>query len=921
MSPDGAFASVSTPSYSALCASSGAGSTATDCGVAQLVLSGHPWSVPSILAVASEGRVGDAAALSLPLYFATAYAPTLVGFDWGAAYAAARADTAYARSGILPSSSPFNSLGAIAIGSTGALVSAAASASTGVGFRVLQACTDPIYESATVCSAAAAASVFKSISGCPYGAGDQCRPCPVGAMCPGGFTLLPLPGYWIPLSTSGPGDLVKCQEPGASARCPGWRDVSTSSSMNEIGCGSGYRGPGCAACSPRFFLGSGECTACPELGAGALLAVIGPILLFVGVLLGASAILIYVVHLLGATWKNAAIASASIAAWLWMAGQSSASAFRVTQAFAPKYVAKFYVALTSLQFQGISLPPACYSSPPYMDAYVAGGVGLLLMLTVALSAVVISHEPVSQAVEEVAKEGSDGDGDGNGNDAPQQAQQTHFRALAIACTLLKLGYGPMSAAFSDTLACDTPSTQPVRVYLNLAHDGAALRAALDNPSSPVSAALSLSLLSGSVAGLAKATVSDLERAVGNPVYSAAYGLDAALSAPISFALVLSDSFSVCFEGAHRPAWITSAFVGFLIIFGLPALGLWAANVLTYQCAGRLASRIMHYTMREGATREPDAPVVAPARTAFDTLQRAVLTSLVDVDIRRDSTWIPAAQQTMLVTLSVSASFAARATSTVTFSGLMGLSIIAPLLYAGAALWKDPYRGSARWKGPAEAALAILSAVTAGCSLVIFLSRGDDRVGSTVSIVPLVIALTTVSAILRAWWVATAMDARKQKLIAEGGGDGRDGRVADGRDFVPETTNPLRLQSRRDQQRSDVTVSPALTRFLLDNPLLKTLAADEAKRRVAASMQRGATAQAAAAETAEDLLRILNQLKDAEDDAAAVRRSEERHTLEPVVDDDDVASVMTVESVATDDDRDAHMSRGAWRPIAPSGSRL
>ncbi len=80
---------------------------------------------------------------------------------------------------------------------------------------------------------------------CAWGAGDDCRACPVGAYCPGGYRVWPQPGYYV--SSEQQQVPVLCPTP-ARERCVGWNGTHTA-------CGVGYR-PGsfrCASCDDGFY--------------------------------------------------------------------------------------------------------------------------------------------------------------------------------------------------------------------------------------------------------------------------------------------------------------------------------------------------------------------------------------------------------------------------------------------------------------------------------------------------------------------------------------------------------------------------------------------------------------------------------------------------------------------------------------------
>ena len=104
-----------------------------------------------------------------------------------------------------------------------------------------------------------------AVLACAHGSGDACRPCsalcpagqPACAVCPGGFRVWPLAGFWV--RREGDAAVHRCQPP-AERRCAGW-DLETGTSR----CGEGFTGEVCAACDHGFFPDPVEgCARCPE---------------------------------------------------------------------------------------------------------------------------------------------------------------------------------------------------------------------------------------------------------------------------------------------------------------------------------------------------------------------------------------------------------------------------------------------------------------------------------------------------------------------------------------------------------------------------------------------------------------------------------------------------------------------------------
>ncbi len=119
---------------------------------------------------------------------------------------------------------------------------------------------------------------------CAFGIGSNCKPCPYGAICPGGNRAWPMPGFYTASESSG---VVVACDPPATERCRGWN-----ASIGGTGCGAGYR-PGsyaCLACDAAFYTDvGGSCASCPSVKG--LWPVLQPVLIFAGAVLAVAAAL------------------------------------------------------------------------------------------------------------------------------------------------------------------------------------------------------------------------------------------------------------------------------------------------------------------------------------------------------------------------------------------------------------------------------------------------------------------------------------------------------------------------------------------------------------------------------------------------------------------------------------------------------
>eukprot|EP00698_Gefionella_okellyi_P007641 TRINITY_DN1869_c0_g2_i1.p1 TRINITY_DN1869_c0_g2~~TRINITY_DN1869_c0_g2_i1.p1 ORF type:complete len:2455 (-),score=429.36 TRINITY_DN1869_c0_g2_i1:10699-18063(-) len=93
---------------------------------------------------------------------------------------------------------------------------------------------------------------------CPFqgqfGYGLDCKPCPVGAYCPGGPRIYAFAGYWAPFRDEG--SVYACGTP-PFLRCPG--DANSTINATETAphspspCGVGYAGFVCRDCAPDYY--------------------------------------------------------------------------------------------------------------------------------------------------------------------------------------------------------------------------------------------------------------------------------------------------------------------------------------------------------------------------------------------------------------------------------------------------------------------------------------------------------------------------------------------------------------------------------------------------------------------------------------------------------------------------------------------
>jgi cysteine-rich repeat protein len=99
-----------------------------------------------------------------------------------------------------------------------------------------------------------------------FGEGLDCGPCPEGGICPGGYRIRPLPGYWNPGEDSG--FVKRCNPPQSCTGCVGVGVDVCYSTGTAAPCAFGYEGEFCGDCidDPRHYRaqGSGPCIPCPH---------------------------------------------------------------------------------------------------------------------------------------------------------------------------------------------------------------------------------------------------------------------------------------------------------------------------------------------------------------------------------------------------------------------------------------------------------------------------------------------------------------------------------------------------------------------------------------------------------------------------------------------------------------------------------
>ena len=667
------FASILSPPLSALCINA-TDATSADCGLATLILS-------------------YSTSFYLPL--PAAYPPLLPSADWPSQLAALAANPA-------PNLPTPLSLAASLIGMPLPLLlaSSAALAPQGTGLRIVTRCTDPTYAPPELCAVINGAQpLLANSSGllCVWGTGEACLPCPPGALCPGGAQLLPLPGHWCPSPTSPPSDLYSCPEPFATVRCPGYSAISSTAGV--YGCGAGYRGQVCAACAAGLYALRGACAPCPPFST---LALLQPLLVFAAGLCACGAALAALVGCTLArsrrgrvTVGEALFPVANLLVWAWIAAQGLASLFAQAQSLAPEALGPLYSAAAALQFQGIALDPACYSSIPFQSFFVALALALLCYAMGALALCSLRLAPSSQ-----------------------------FYALPLkaAALVLTLGYGALTSEFASALVCTTPTPISVNDYLQMANDGSALLAHFSIPPAKLPALLAASR---------------------NPLLAAASGSIALLQAAFPVSVVASNTYQVCGEASHRTVRPLAYAMCALVTLGLPLLqlaALWATGHL--KCLRRAMAA---HCQRPSASLAPTTPALPQ-----QPLLIALCASLTDGTLLPNSAWFSALQQLQLALITGFIALSRARLSLPLYLACQAGIFMASLGLCTLVARLRLFKATEAWKWPVVCLLAIVTGTSAVMNALLLWLKGSAGAVAFSSI-PLALAVITLICLLATWW--------------------------------------------------------------------------------------------------------------------------------------------------------------------------
>lgn len=226
-------------------------------------------------------------------------------------------------------------------------------------------------------------------SRCAFGSGDSCRPCPRGAVCPGGSRAWPVPGYWSSAETSL--SIAPCSHP-ATERCAGW-----SQALSTSVCGVGFRGERCQRCTTGYFVSTLRgCAPCPTDTSAWLL--LQPIAFYAAVLAGlvvsTAAVLKLAERVTGRSRPDGLRRVGEFALWALMLLQTVVQTSKGPLERLPLYLATLFELLRVFEFSpGVAAPLACLDADPLVPAIAQMSLGLILS-ALLLGALAATTRPV-----------------------------------------------------------------------------------------------------------------------------------------------------------------------------------------------------------------------------------------------------------------------------------------------------------------------------------------------------------------------------------------------------------------------------------------------------------------------------------------------------------------------------------------------
>ena len=262
--------------------------------------------------------------------------------------------------------------------------------------KYVAACVDPTYLPAGHENC----SIQETAAQCAFGARDDCRPCMVGAQCPGGYNAFGFQGYYTVDPRSG--DVRECDMP-SDERCLGWdftlgrsvcggELIPINSSEPAKHC---YYGHMCSQCCSGYFAAPDKvCERCPEKGDeyDALLSALWP---FLCILLAVCLLMLFLIFRLETIrnaktptkdgdnrWSVTLRQTKEFGIWVLLSAQVMASATSAPSTNLPEWIIQMYssIAFFNLDTDYVVHPSCIIGGDPYitMRIVLGGALGITL---------------------------------------------------------------------------------------------------------------------------------------------------------------------------------------------------------------------------------------------------------------------------------------------------------------------------------------------------------------------------------------------------------------------------------------------------------------------------------------------------------------------------------------------------------------
>jgi len=235
--------------------------------------------------------------------------------------------------------------------------------------------------------------------------------------------------------------------------------------------------------------------------------------------------------------------------WAWGALQTLSALFSqaVVDRTIPPALVPVFAAFSVLQFQGVTVAPACnVGGDPFSSLWAATGAayGAVGVGACCVALLYVLHRPAPPSVEAAAAPPPP-------TPTPRHVSAIFF-TLSLVVNFFAVGFGMLVGTAVNALACFAPTPISVADYAATRGDGSALSA-----------------LKGTFGALPNMTV--LRTAAGDPIFAEKVGLTQVLATTVSVPLLAADANTVCGEGAHVRARMAGLSLLVLLAGALPVL--------------------------------------------------------------------------------------------------------------------------------------------------------------------------------------------------------------------------------------------------------------------------------------------------------------------------------------------------------------